>query len=326
MHWIASILPFFLATVVIGQTPPLQPAGVIPLRVEGRIDHFSFDLKTHRLFVCALGDNTCQVVDARAAKVIGGIKDLGRPQGVRFLPGPDRLVIADDTGGIVRVFDAATLRPLHRIDLKDDADNVRHDADPNRAWVGYGEGALALIDTSSGKVVKETSVGGHPESFEPERRGSRIFVNVPANHEVAVVDREAGKVVQHWKLSAGGNFPLALDEPHHRLLVVCRQPARMLVLDTQSGQQVAAVDCAGDADDVWLDRAAHRVYISGGEGFVSVIAQQGPDRYRAIAQIPTAPGARTSIFVSAWRKLYVAVPHRGNQPSEIRVFQTSAEK
>jgi hypothetical protein len=116
---------------------------------------------------------------------------------------------------------------------------------------------------------------------------------------------------------------MALDDDHHRLLVPCRQPPRMLVLDTQTGKQVADVDCVGDCDDIWLDRDAHRIYLSGGEGFVSVIEQKDADHYQPIARIPTGPGARTSIFVPAWHKLYVAVPHGGQQKAELRTYDTS---
>jgi hypothetical protein len=116
---------------------------------------------------------------------------------------------------------------------------------------------------------------------------------------------------------------MALYDDHHRLMVVCREPARMLVFDTQTGKQVAAVDCVGDSDDVWFDRDAHRVYITGGEGFISVIEQSDVDHYQTLDKVPTGAGARTSILVPAWHKLYVAVPHRQQQAAELRVFDVA---
>jgi DNA-binding beta-propeller fold protein YncE len=323
LNRLALLCLILFASAAVEQPAALRHVQTIPLNVEGRIDHFSFDLKTRRLFVCALENNTCEVIDTDAGKAIHTIKGLTEPQGVRHLPKPNRLVIANAIDGSVGVYDASNFQLLHRIDLKNDADNVRHDTDPDRAWVGYGEGALALIDTNLGRVLRQILVGGHPESFQLERHGNRIFVNIPSNQQIAVVDRAAGKVIDTWKLTEKRNFPMALDDDQHRLMVVCREPARMLVIDTQSGKRVAAVDCVGDADDVWFDRETHRVYVSGGEGFVSVIEQSDADHYQALEKVPTDAGARTSILVPAWRKLYVAVPHRQQQAAELRVFEVA---
>ena len=326
MNRLMVIFVLVLIPAVRGLGAPLRELQSIPLQVEGRIDHFSFDLKTHRLFVCALENNTCEVIDADAGKVIHSIKDLRHPQGVRHLPRPNRLVIANAIDGSVVVYDASSFQPLHRVDLKEDADNVRHDADPDRAWVGHGadDGALALIDTSAGKVLKEIPVGGHPESFQFERHGNRVFVNVPTAQQIVVADAQTGKVIDRWKPAYRRNFAMALDDDHHRLLIPCREPAHLLVLDTANGKQVADVVCVGDCDDIWFDHQAHRVYVTGGEGYVSVIEQKDADHYQTIGNVPTAAGARTSMFVAAWHRLFVAVPHRGQQKSEVRVFDTSA--
>jgi DNA-binding beta-propeller fold protein YncE len=316
---LAPVALLVFISVAYGQAEALRQVQTIPLNVEGRIDHFSYDLKTRRLFVCALENDTCEVVDAAAGKVVHSIKGLKHPQGVRHLPKSNRLVIANEINGVA-IFDAADFHLYRQIDLKSDADNVRHDTDPDRAWIGYGDGALALIDTGTGTVLKEIAVGGHPESFQLERHGNRAFINVPASQQIVVVDRETAKVVDGWKLKDKGNFPMALDDDHNRLMVVCRQPARVLVFDTRSGKQIAAIDCVGDADDVWIDRDTRRIYVSGGEGYVSVIEQTDADHYNALDKVATAAGARTSIFVPSWHKLYVAAPRRQRQASELRVF------
>jgi hypothetical protein len=208
------------------------------------------------------------------------------------------------------------------VDLKDDADNVRYDARAKRFWVGYGDGGLACIDPATAKTTADVKLEGHPESFQLESREKRIFVNVPHAREIEVVDREAAKVIDRWKLSgAGGNFPMALDEVHGRLFVGCRQPARLLVLDTATGKQVASVAIVGDTDDVFYDASRRRIYAAGGEGAVTVIEQQDDDKYSVAESVKTAPGARTAYFAAETGSLYVAVPHRGSQRAEIRVFQ-----
>jgi outer membrane protein assembly factor BamB len=192
---------------------------------------------------------------------------------------------------------------------------------PGRFWVGYGDGGLAAIDSESGKQVTDVKLDAHPESFQLETGGKRIFVNVPNAGYVAVVDRETGTVVEKYSLKpAGANFPMALDEANHRLFIGCRNPAKLLVLDTETGKTVATLNIVGDTDDLFYDAANKRIYVSGGEGRVTVISQMTPDIYNVAGQVTTAPGARTSFFVRETGTLYVAVPHRGRQKAELRAF------
>jgi hypothetical protein len=114
---------------------------------------------------------------------------------------------------------------------------------------------------------------------------------------------------------------MALDEIHHRLFVGFRKPAKIIVFDTEAGKVVANLDSAGDADDIFYDRSRRRVYISGGEGFLSIFRQDDPDHYKPMTKIPTATGARTSLFVPGLNRLYLAVPHRGTQRAEVRVYE-----
>jgi len=147
-------------------------------------------------------------------------------------------------------------------------------------------------------------------------------VNVPTvDHTIAVLDRLKRSVIATWTADAQANFPMALDEPSHRLLVVTRRPARLIVFDTQSGKTVASQPAVGDADDAFYDPAHRRVYISGGEGFIDIFEQRDPDHYQPAGRIPTASGARTSLFVPELNRLYLAVPRRGNQGAEIRVYE-----
>lgn len=305
---------------------PFTAIQVIPLEgVEGRIDHFGFDPRGNRLFVAALGNDTVEAIDLKAAKVTHHIKSLHAPQGIAFAPDLDRLAVASDKDGTLRLYEGSSFKPVATIDLKDDADNVRYDSATRRFWVGYADGALAAIDATTGRQVADIKLDAHPESFQLENRGRRIFVNVTRAGHIAVIDREKAAVIAQWPIpGVQGNYPMALDESDHRLFVGCRNPAKLLVLDTESGKTVASLDCVGDTDDLFYDADAKRIYVSGGAGFISVFGQITPDRYRLIANVQTAPGARTAYFVAATRHLYVAVPHRGAQRAEIRVYEMPA--
>jgi DNA-binding beta-propeller fold protein YncE len=303
---------------------PLRQVQTIPLpNVEGRIDHFGVDVQGQRLFVSALGNNTLEILDLRGGKRITSIAGLKEPQGVYYVPGANRIFVANGDDGTCRIFDGTSYKPLDIEKFASDADNVRYDAAANQIYVGYGEGALGILDASTGRKVAEIPLRGHPESFRLETGGSRIFVNVPdAGNTIAVVDRSKRAVIATWTLGARSNFPMILDEPDRRLLVVTRRPALLVVVDTESGKTAASYPTVGDADDAFYDRAHKRVYISGGEGFIDVLDQRDADHYEPAGRIPTAPGARTSLFVPELNRLYLAVPHRGSQKTEIRVYET----
>ncbi len=313
----------FAGTLGAAESSALRQVQTIPLpNVEGRIDHMSVDLQGQRLFVAALGNNTLEVLDLRAGKRIAGITGLREPQGIFFVPKENKLFVANGDDGTCKVFDGSSYKLLVTINYSSDADNVRYDATQNQIYVGYGEGALGVMDATSGRKIADIALPAHPESFRLEEHGPRIFVNLPnAGHTIAVVDRTKRSVIATWNLEAAANFPMALDEAEHRLFVATRRPARLVVLDTTSGKQVASYPAVGDADDLFYDAAHKRIYISGGEGFIDVFDQRDPDNYQPTGRIPTASGARTSFFVPELNRFYLAVPHRGNQKAEIRVYE-----
>jgi DNA-binding beta-propeller fold protein YncE len=273
--------------------------------------------------MAALGNNTLEIFDLKANRWTQSIGGLHHPQGVLYVPESQKLFVANAQGGQVVIYDGLSLQKVGAVDGLDDADNVRLDSVARQVYVGYGDGALAVLDAGDGKRLYDIKLDGHPESFQLEKSGPRVFVNVPSAGHIAVVDRKRKEVVARWPLGAdGANFPMALDEANSRLFVACRKPPVVLVIDTKSGKTVARVDSPGDADDLWYDAAGKSLYVSGGEGLIGVTNQRGPDKYMALAKIPTASGARTSYWAPDLHRLYLAVPQRARQKAEVRVYET----
>ena len=163
----------------------------------------------------------------------------------------------------------------------------------------------------------------HPESFQLEKTGTRIFVNVPDKQEVQVADFVKGTILTRWPTTVAKTcFPMALDEAHHRLFIGCRAPARLLVFDTERGQTVASPEIVGDTDDLFYDAERSRIYVIGGQGFIDVLQQKDPDHYDRIARYATPAGTRTGLFVPEWGKLFAGVQGREKQPSEVLVYET----
>jgi DNA-binding beta-propeller fold protein YncE len=303
--------------------PALALVETIPLPgVTGRFDHFALDREARRLFVAALGNDTLEVLDLRAGKRLKSVGAISMPTGVVYLSDRRRIGVASGGAGRFELFEGEGLSLASAVSSLADADNVRWDAEANRVYVGFGEGALAVIDPETAKLLASVPLPAHPESFQLESKGNRIFVNTPGAGSIAVIDRARQALVATWPLKdAAANFPMALDEDDARLFVGCRRPPTLLVLDTATGNPVSHLSICGDTDDLFYDRTRKRLYVSCGEGLIDVIDQKDPDRYSLRESIPTRAGARTSFYSADSDELYLAVPARGSQEAEIRVYQ-----
>ena len=321
---LAAVLAVIAAGSVAGQQDTLRLIANIPLpHVGGRIDHLAFDAARQRLFVAALGNDTVEVIDTSRNAHLRSIVGFHEPQGVAVLPDLGAVAIANGDTGTLQLVDASTLEAKWTITIGGDADNVRYDAAAKQVFVAY-VGGIAIVDPAAGRVVRRIQINSHPESFQLESEGSRLFANLPGGSELVVADRRSAAVVARWPTGAcQANYPMALDEPSHRLFVGCRRPASLAVFDTATGKPLGSIPAVGDTDDLFYDAMRQRFYVIGGEGFVDVVQRNG-DAMRRITRVPTRDGARTGTWVAAEGRLYVAVPARRGQPAEIRVFAAAS--
>jgi DNA-binding beta-propeller fold protein YncE len=304
------------------ETAPLQLEAKISLgAVRGRIDHMAVDLKRQRLFIAELGNDSVGIVDLTSQKLLRTIPGLKEPQGVGYEPSTDMLYVASAGDGSVRLFEGNDYAERERIELGSDADNIRIDAAINRIFVGYGSGALAVIDPSTHSKAGNVPLKAHPESFQIDPDTGQIFVNVPDARSIAVVDRISQKQIGKWPIpDRGANFPMALDHGRRQILVIFRSPAELAVFSITGGKLVATAETCGDADDLFIDTKRGRVYVSCGSGFLDVFETKGAV-YRRTVRIPTAPGARTSLFVPELDRLLVAVRASSEEPAAIWIFR-----
>ncbi len=314
---------FSYGSVGAAQSAGLKLIQTIPLPgVTGRFDHFALDAKGHRLFVAALGHNTLEVLDIEAGQRLKSIAGLHKPTGVLYLMNANQIAVANGDDGTFKLFDGSSYELVKSLGALDDADNVRFDAKAGTIYVGYGSGAIAVIDAATMKQTGSIKLAAHPESFQLEVQGPRIFVNVPEAEQIAVIDRQKQSVTAAWPMKEfRDNFPMALDEANHRLFVGCRKPARLVIFDTNTARVVTDLAISGDTDDLFYDAARKRLYLSCGEGLMDVVAQRDANHYERIERVPTASGARTSFYSPALDRLWLAVPQRGKQPAQIRTYQ-----
>jgi WD40 repeat protein len=321
------------------QAPSLAPAKAAPREISslqlqqeipvpnvmGRLDHMSSDSKRRLLFVSALGNNSAEIIDTFGGRVVHTITEgLSQPQGILYVPDFNKIVIANAENGKVNIYDGTTYQLRKSLDFSPDPDNIRWDAATKLVVLGYGEddGGIAFIDPQKEEQVGEVlKTGGHPESFQVEQTGGHIYVNCPdAGNSVLSIDRKTGKVAK-WPLKGlRGNYPMQLDEKNHRLFTVTRKPPMLVVLDTETGKEIARLRTSGDSDDLFYDASRNRIYVAGGQASISVYDIHDPDHYSLLERIPTTIGARTAYFFASRDLLYLGIPAKEGQPSQIWAF------
>jgi YVTN family beta-propeller protein len=318
----ATMLPLVAApsTAQVPDTPLLNLEHKIGLGdVKGRIDHMALDALRNRLFVAELENNSVGVVDLAARKVIHVIAGLAEPQGVGYEPSTDTLYVANGGDGSVRLYRGADYAEAGRLNLGDDADNIRIDPDTKHVLVGYGGGAIATIDPAKRTKISDFRLPAHPEGFQLDRKTNQIFVNVPRSRAIVMLDGTGGQQKATWPMrNAGGNFPMALDEDAQRVLVAFRNPAKLGVFSARDGESIASVELCGDADDLFVDTKRGRVCVSCGEGFLDVLDARD---YRRLARVPTVRGARTSYYVLSADRLFLAVRAASLEPAAVWVYR-----
>jgi len=231
----------------------------------------------------------------------------------------DLIFVSNGGDGSVRTFSGDDFSPRGRIDLGEDADNLRVDQSNNLVFAGFGSGGLAIIDARAPEKVVEIALKSHPEGFELEPAGKRVFVNVPDAREIAIIDRLSNAQIASWKTSeASANFPLAVQKKAPELLTVFRRPPRLAAVDTRSGNVNTGVSTCGDADDVFVDDKRGRAYVSCGDGFIDVFQLDGLSR---INHMHTVIGARTSLYDPDMNRFFLAVNAAHGLAAAIWVYE-----
>ncbi len=313
----------FLWTASGQQAPPLSLLHTITLpNVQGGFNHMSVDPGQQRLFAAAPTNGTIEIVDLKTGKALRSLEGE-KPAAVRFAPEFNQLYAT--RGQSVYIYDGKTLDQIDKVNLESSLDEIQYDARAKQLYVGVmaaDKTAIAILSLPDGKRLGEIKLPGKPQGFIVEQKGKRIFANIPALKQIAVLDRENRTLLEPWSLAGTqGNYPIDLDEERHRLFVGCRQPAQMVVFDTGTGKPVANIDISGDTDDLFYDSARKRVYVSSGDGSIDVIDQRDADHYQSLGRIPTVAGARTSALSVALNTFCLGVPRHGSKAAEIRVFQ-----
>lgn len=319
-----------LAILLLGVLPTLaaDPAAleaVKTVKLSGpagkRLDHMALDSKRDRLFVANSANNSLDIIDLKQGKVLKSVPSQEMIQGVVYVPESDRLFAALGSG-VCNIFDGESFKLLksHKVP---GADNPYHDARGGIVYLTQADKKLSMIDAKTLAVKGEVQLPSAPASVVVEKGRPRMYVNAHVPRQVHVVDTTKHEVLKRYQLEEAGNYPLALDEANHRLFVGCRQEPKLVVLDTETGKQLASVPIPHDVDDLFIDAKRKQIYASCGEGFLVVLRETEPNRFEVREKLPTVKMARNCLFDAESSRLFLSVPGRGDKEGpEVRVYRT----
>jgi hypothetical protein len=323
----------FVSMTAAPRTERLRLVQTIPMpNVKGRIDHLDVDVEGKRLFVAGLENGSVEVIDLQVGKWLKSISGFKKAQGIAYVASLNKLFVASGGDGMLRIFRGDTLELLDAIKLDLGPNRVAYDARAKVLYVGYGGkdagqdyGQVGIIDAETDKRLGDVKVKAHPAELLLDKPGETLFVFIPGASKVQVVNTKKREVVSTWPVRCQRDGDGALDEKNHRLMIGTRTPPQLIVMDSQTGRQVANLPTAEGMDGVYFDAAHKMVYVSGGRdydvGYIFAHQQKDADHYEMVEKISAKSGAGTSFWSPELNRYYVAAPAHENEEAAILVFE-----
>jgi DNA-binding beta-propeller fold protein YncE len=296
--------------------------------IKGNFDHFAIDVKNNRLFATPEGYKAVLVLDLQSGKLIHTIHGIEKPHAILYREDLHQLYVTDGEAGELKIFDSTSYALLATVKLLLDADSIGYDPTTKFLYIDNGGGdvhetysMISVVDTTAGKKVADIKVDGDTlEAMRLEKSSPKMYVNNKAKSQVEVIDRNKREIVASWPVTKSKtNVAMALDEANHRLFIACRG-GDIVVFDTTSGKELAALPITKGVDDLVYDADSRRLYASA-DGNADVYEQSDPDHYKPLGKVQTGPLGRTSLLVPALKRYFVAVPQHGMESAEILVFE-----
>ncbi len=281
------------------------PEKQIPIAGEGGWDYLTVDPAQHRLYVSHA--TKVVVIDTRTDEIVGEIADTPGVHGVALAPALNRGFTSNGRENKVSVFDPATLATVTKVATGTNPDAILFATATKEVYAFNGRSHSAtVIDAAGAKVVATVPLDGKPEFAQEEPASGRIFVNLEDKSEVAVIDAKTRTVTARWPLAPGEEpSGMAIDLAHHRLFVGCAN-SKLVVLDTTDGRVVAVLPAGAGIDAAAFDPGRQLAFTSNGrDGTVTIVHEDGPDRFSVVATLPTERSARTMIVDPVTHRLYL---------------------
>jgi DNA-binding beta-propeller fold protein YncE len=320
---IFCLISFFTVLLVTGGTAQTKtqnqtPGGYhllkkIEIGGEGGWDYLLADAKSHRLFVSHA--TRVVVIDTEKDTVIGEIPNTNGVHGIAVADELGRGFISDGRDNAVTIFDLKTLKTIETVKTGKNPDAIIYDPATRRVFAFNGGSAdTTVIDAESGKIAGTIALGGKPEFAVSNEKGM-VFVNIEDKSEVAAIDSKNLTVKARWPIKPGEEASgLAIDRKNHRLFIVCDNQ-KMIVMDYENGKVIADLPIGDGTDAAAFDPQTNLAFSSNGEGTLTVVREDGKDKFSVVETITTARGARTMTLDASTHKIYLPTAQFGETPA-----------
>jgi DNA-binding beta-propeller fold protein YncE len=287
-------------------------SGRIPLDGEGGWDYLAVDSVNGQLYVSH--GTEVVVVDLASQSPITKITGMKRIHGIAVANDLNRGFISDGGDDVVVIFDLKSHSVLQKVAAGKNPDGILYDPYSKRVFAFNGRSNdVTAIDAASGKVAGTVVLDGKPEFPVSDRKGN-IYANIEDKSEIVQLDPQALKVKKIWPLSPCEEpSGLAIDEETRRLFSVCSNK-KMAIVNADSGQVVATVAIGEGPDAAAYDPGSKLAFSSNGEGTLTVVRQDGADKYTVLANVPTEKSARTMALDTKTHKIYLSAAQLGPAP------------
>lgn len=303
-----------IASSALSDSPAYKVIGKISPGGDGGWDYLTVDPAAHRLYVAR--SSHVQVVDLDKDSVIADIPNTIGVHGVALVPELGRGFTSNGRDSSVTIFDLETLAALTTVKIPArNPDAITYDAFSKRVFTfNGGSGSATAIDAATGAVAGTVDLGDKPEAAVSDGKG-KMYVNLEDSSFVAVFNTKTLKVLARWPLAPGRNpTGIAFDQAHKRLFSACGGSKTMVVLNSDNGKIVASLPI-GSSDGAAFDSGTQLAFSTNGEGTLTVLHEDSPNKYSVVGDVPTQRGARTIALDETNHRIYTDTAEFGERPA-----------
>ena len=311
---VITILLIFLPILTQSQYTRYKIIDSIKIGGEGGWDYLTIDSTMNRLYVSH--GTEVEVVDLEKNALIGKITNTNGVHGISPVPAFGKGFTSNGRDSSVTVFDLKSLQTLSSIKLNvRNPDAIIYDKFSQRIFTfNGGSQSVTAIDAKSDTVIGTIILGGKPEYAVPDGKGI-MYVNIEDSSQIVAFNTQTMKIDKRWAISPGEKpSGLALVREHRRLFSVCGNKM-LIVSDAESCKVIASVPIGSGVDGVMFDPQTQLIFSSNGEGTLTVIHEDNPNKYTVLENIMTKRGARTLTLDERTHKIYLSTAEFGPTPA-----------
>jgi YVTN family beta-propeller protein len=281
----------------------------IPIPGQGSWDYLAVDESARRLYVS--NGTQVEVLDIDSGSVVGSIPKTPGVHGIAVAPEFGRGFVSNGQASNVTIFDLKTLKAIGEVPTGKKPDAIIYDPATKRVFAFNGDSNSATaIDAASGKVAGTVDLGGGPEFAAADGKGY-VYDNLEDESLVLKINARDLKVEQRWPTAPCSKpSSMAMDPENRRLFIGCRSRV-MAVMDADSGKVITTLPIGDHVDATVFDPESKLIFNSNGEGTVTVIQQEGPDKYSVVQTVKTAPRAKTMALDPKTHQLFLSTAENG---------------